>query len=160
MIFFAGLQVAYWLWGGLIQPTSVRFGVKVADALGDVVADGINRLFGNEPPVQNGELDMSQEQQKKLEKVVLPRIKADPTYADEILLKLQSSLVVLLRDRDRYNKDEIYDFWQFLDPKLDISEERRVGKSQAELAGTVVNLATRREKLPELIIEMRKIQKN
>jgi hypothetical protein len=157
MIFLAGLQVAYWLWGGFIQPTTVRFGTKVADALGDVVADRIYRWFGEEPPAQNGELDTSAEQQNRLEKIVLPKIKSDPNGADDTLLKIQGSLVTLLRDRDRYSIDEIYSLWQYLDPKLNIGDERRVGKSQAELAGTVVNLATRRNKLPELINEMRKI---
>lgn len=157
MIFLAGLQVAYWLWGGLIQPTTVRFGAKVADALGDVVSEHIYRWFGEEPPVQNGELDASAVQQNRLEKIVLPKIKSDPNGADDTLLKIQGSLVTLLRDRDRYSIDEIYSLWQFLDPKLDIGTQYKAGKSQAELAGIVVNLATRRNKLPELIIEMRKI---
>jgi hypothetical protein len=91
---------------------------------------------------------------------VLPKIKSDPSEASETLLEIQSSLVVLLRDRDRYSKEEVYELWQFLDPKLDIGEERRVGKSQAELAGSVVSLATRKGKLPELIVEMRKVRIN
>jgi hypothetical protein len=156
MIFLTSLQVAYWLWGSILQPATVRFGGKVADTLGDAVVNNIKNHFGKEPPVHNGELDMSEKQQKKLEKNVLPKIKADLNEASETLFKIQSSLVALLRDRDRYSKDEVYDLWQFLDPKLDIGEERRVGKSQAELAGSVVSLATRKGKLPELIVEMRK----
>lgn len=162
LIFLAGLQVAYWLWGSVIQPGTVKFGAKVADTLGDVVSKGIIDLFGKEPPqTQNGELDESPKQQEKQEKLVLPKIRSNPELADKVLVEMQRTLVILLRDPKYFSMENLNLFWQdVLDPAVDWKSKLISSHSQAGIAGELVAGATRKNKLEELILSMRKLQDN
>lgn len=162
MIFLVGLQVAYWLWGSIIQPGTVKFGAKVADALGDVLANGVFDLFGKEPPkAKNGKLDESLDQQKKQEKLVLPKIKSNPIKAEKVLAETQRTLVILLRDPTYFSMEYLNLLWQdVLDPTVDWKSKIISSPSQAAIAGELVAGATRKNKLAELISSMRKIQES
>lgn len=163
LIFLAGLQVAYWLWAGVVQPTTVRFGEKVADALGDVVAADIRDWYDfdkKNSPVQNDKFDESQAQQERFEKIVIPKIRSSPAKADRLIQDIQKMAVSLLRDSNSFDMDELNILWMdILDPAVDWKTKVIASPSQASIAGDLVRHATQQNKLACLILAMRKLRK-
>jgi hypothetical protein len=158
-ISMAGLQIAYWLWYTGVQPVMVRAGVKIGDALGDMLQERIYKIFGKTPPTTpNNGVDESPSKLKELETEASEKFNADLNDANQMLIDIKMKLATLLSDQNKYGMDDLERFWHSCVDTSSIDvliRQHSAGNPQQGIAATLVDKCVRLNKFHDLIREMR-----
>ncbi|MCL4266923.1 MAG: hypothetical protein KJ069_27335 [Anaerolineae bacterium] len=150
----SALQLAKWLWPTL-QPGVTNVSEKVGEAVGEVLKQKLNALFGDRATKLDG---TSTEQ---LDNVVNEAVKilSTLTYTDERLLQdIQLALNKLLKNKNNYKLADVHEvfYMKYVDANIPLAEliMRFPFSPQTGIAQEIIQTATVKRRLPELVEDM------
>lgn len=151
----SAIEMAKWLWP-VAQPGISRVSEKVGNAVGDVLSQKLKDLFGSHVD----ELDaLPENQEEQIVEKAASTLASFQTYSDKKLLDdIQSTLRILLQSPDNYTITDIHQYYiEYVDKHVLLPQLFAMYpmNTQVTAAQQIIQAATVKRRLPELIQDMR-----